>query len=110
MLAEWLIENGHDAVHASDLGLANAPDGVILARARQEQRTAVTADLDYPQLLALSGIREPSLILFRGGNWSDSAIVDRMHALLLSMTEDDIRNSIFVVEPGRVRRRRLPIK
>jgi len=110
LLAKWLTQIGHDAVHASELGLATAPDRLILGRARQEQRTAITADLDYPQLLALSGGTEPSLILFRGGNWSDAAIIDRMQALLLSVTEEEIRSSIFVVESGRIRRRRLPVK
>ena len=39
--------------------------------ARQEARTVVTTDLDYPRLLALTGAEGPSLILFRGGDWSE---------------------------------------
>ena len=53
-LAVWLRERGHDALHVTELGLAHAADGEILERARSEQRVVVTADLDYPRLLALA--------------------------------------------------------
>ena len=63
-LAQWLATQGHDAVHASAVGLAFSTDAEILTRAKQEARTVVTADLDYPRLLALAGAEGPSLILF----------------------------------------------
>jgi len=72
VLAAWLTDQGHDAVHAVDLGLQRAPDVVIMERAKQEARTIVTADLDYPHLLVLARATEPSLILFRGGDWSEA--------------------------------------
>lgn len=53
-LAVWLMQQGHDAVHALELGLARASDTEILERARRAQRMVVTADLDYPRLLALA--------------------------------------------------------
>ena len=70
-LARWLAAQGHDAVHADAVGLGRSTDREILTRARQEARTVVTADLDYPRLLALTGAEGPSLILFRGGDWSE---------------------------------------
>ena len=71
-LARWLGIRGHDAVHAAELGLGRAADTRILAQALQDGRTVVTADLDYPRLLALAGAVGPSLILFRGGDWSEA--------------------------------------
>ncbi|MCA6115692.1 DUF5615 family PIN-like protein [Bradyrhizobium sp. WSM 1738] len=62
-LAAWLVDQGHDAVHATDLGLHLAPDSEIVARAKHEARTIITADLDYPRLLAVARSLEPSLIL-----------------------------------------------
>jgi predicted nuclease of predicted toxin-antitoxin system len=50
------------------LDLNRASDLDIMARAKREGRTIVTADLDYPRLLALAQTSEPSLILFRDGN------------------------------------------
>jgi len=108
-LATWLRERGHDAVHATELGLQRSPDYEIMARAAQEHRTIVTADLDYPRLLALARADEPSLILFRDGNWSDVEVIERMQEVLQALTETDVAQSIVVVERDRIRRRRLPI-
>lgn len=44
VLAVWLTQQGHDAIHALDAGLDRAPDEAILERARKEQRVVVTAD------------------------------------------------------------------
>jgi hypothetical protein len=60
-------------------------------------------------LLALAQAPEPSLILFRGGNWSEAEAVGRMGEILDSLDEHELRQSILVVERDRVRRRRLPI-
>ena len=108
-LAAWLIGQGHDAVHAVELGLSGAPDVVILARAKQESRIVVTADLDYPRLLALAQDNS-SLMLFRDGNWSDVDIITRMKDVLRSVTAADLIHSIVVVDRTRVRIRRLPIE
>ena len=63
-LARMLFDLGHDAVHASEIGLGQAADSEIIERARNEHKIVVTADLDYPRLLALSLAAEPSLICF----------------------------------------------
>ena len=107
--ARWLTGPGHFAVHANDLELQRASDADIIARAKQEGRTVITADLDYPRLLALAQATEPSLILFRHGNWSESEIIVRLSQVLGSLDETEIQQSILVVDRDRVRRRRLPI-
>jgi predicted nuclease of predicted toxin-antitoxin system len=104
-----LQAQGHDAVHAAAIGLERAADSTIMERATADRRTIVTADLDYPRLLALTEAIGPSLILFRGGDWSDATAIDRMAQLLDSLTERDIVQSILVIDRNRVRRRRLPI-
>lgn len=108
-LAAWLREQGHDAVHAADLGLNRAPDIDIMAHAKQEHRTIVTADLDYTRLLALARATDPSLILFRDGDWSEADVIARMGEILRTLTAADIAQSIIVLDRDRVRRRRLPI-
>jgi predicted nuclease of predicted toxin-antitoxin system len=108
-LARWLAAQGHDAVHAAHVGLDRSTDTEILTRARQDARTVVTADLDYPRLLALTGAEGPSLILFRGGDWSEPDVTARMQQILHVMGEGEITRSIVVADRTRVRRRRLPI-
>jgi uncharacterized protein (DUF433 family) len=46
---------GHGAVHAHEIGLAQ-----LLDAARREERITVTADLDYPRLLALHQASRPA--------------------------------------------------
>ena len=108
-LATWLIGQGHDAIHASQLGLERAADDEIIERARAESRIVITADLDYPRLLALEQLLSPGLVLFRGGDFSEAECVTRFSHALASVPTDELAVSIVVIERGRIRRRRLPI-
>jgi predicted nuclease of predicted toxin-antitoxin system len=96
-------------IHASELGMERASDTEIIDRAKQASRTVITADLDYSRLLAVSRAAEPSLVLFRGGNWSEADVMKRMGELLEAVSITDIEPSVLIVERKRVRRRRLPI-
>jgi len=108
-LAEWLVAGGHDAVHASVVGLATAKDTEIVRRARDEGRVVVTADLDYPRILATTQADSPGLILFRGGNCSDQETVALLAHALRTIPHEELPVSIVVIEKSRIRRRRLPI-
>lgn len=102
-------DQGHDAVHAAELNLHRAQDLEILMRAKAERRTIITADLDYPRLLAQLRTADPSIILSRDGDWSDADVIGRLSAVLSILEETEVSNSIVVVERDRIRRRRLPI-
>jgi predicted nuclease of predicted toxin-antitoxin system len=108
-LTRWLVAQGHDAVHAAEIGLDRATDETIVAHAKRGGRTIVTADLDYPRLLAVAQATEPSLILFRSGDWSEADVIARTSEILKVLNETDIQQSILVVDRERIRRRRLPI-
>ncbi len=106
-LVTWLKAQGHDAVHAGEAGLHEAPDEVILERARMEDRIVVTADLDYPRLLALTHSRGPGLILFRGGDYSEQETVERLSQVFARVSPEVMEDSIVVVERSRIRLRRV---
>ena len=97
-LARWLMKLNHDAVHASDLALSRATDAEIIARAKEDARTIVTADLDYPRLLALAQSSVPSLILFRGGDWSEAEVIARLSEVLATLAEAEISQSITLAQ------------
>ncbi len=61
----WLRAQGHEAVHVRELGRQRASDAEILAIALADQRAVITMDLDFGQLLAITGGRLPSVILLR---------------------------------------------
>lgn len=110
LLAERLVEKGHDAVHVRAYNLQAAADDLIFARAQQEQRVLVSADTDFGTLLATRQERSPSLVLFRHGTPRQP---DDEAATLLSNLEaieaDLTSGSIVVIEPSRIRVRALPL-
>jgi len=64
-IVEWLRAEGHDAVHLRDEGLQRTPNGEIFDKAATEGRIVLTFDLDFGEIVALSGGQRASVILFR---------------------------------------------
>jgi predicted nuclease of predicted toxin-antitoxin system len=108
-LARWLRAEGHDAVHASELFMSQSPDSEILQAANRGGRVVITADLDFPRLLAGLGSTGPGLILLRGGNYSEAESRDCVRRVLMSVVHAELPESVVVVDRERIRRRRLPI-
>jgi predicted nuclease of predicted toxin-antitoxin system len=108
-LASWLRHQGFDAVHAAGAGLHRAKDVHILEFAKSEHRIIITADLDFPRLLALSGSHDPGLILFRGGDWSDEEVINRLARILENIPHAKLSGGILTIDRNRVRWRKLPI-
>jgi predicted nuclease of predicted toxin-antitoxin system len=109
VLLNVLHAHGHEGVHAHQIGKDRAPDDELLEIARRENRVIITADLDFPRLLALSVTEGPGLILFRGGNYSDSEMCDLLARVLEKVRPEVLEKSICVVDQRRVRVTRLPI-
>jgi len=109
-LTVWFRQQNRDAVHVLERGLNRASDTAILDYAKKEHRIVVTADLDYPRLLALSQADGPGLVLFRGGNYSEQEVVDLLSRVFETISVDELPHSIVVVEKGRIRRRNLPLR
>ena len=108
-LARWLGDMGYDAVHASEIGMSRASDEKILRRASDEGRVVITADLDYPRLLAAFGTKNTPVILIRGGQFGHEWVKTRLKNLFDSVSETEIVRCLMVIERHRVRKRRLPI-
>lgn len=108
-LISVLEAHGHEGVHARQLGLDRAPDEDLLELARLEQRIVITADLDFPRMLALSAVDGPGLILFRGGTYSDEEMQGLLERVLEAVDPEVLESSICVVDRQRVRITRLPL-
>ncbi len=110
-IVQRLTEAGHDVVHVEDLGMLTADDVTILERCVSDERVLVTADTDFPMLLALSGASRPSVVLLRGvAEESPSAHAELLVANLPSVTDDLRHGAIVTITPARVRVRDLPIE
>ncbi len=110
LLAQRLKGAGHDAAHVRDYGLQASSDDEIFDRAREEHRIVVSADTDFGTLLALRQEQLPSVALFRGGaqrrpEEQASVLLGNLPAIEAALEE----GSVVVIEPNRIRVRRLPI-
>jgi predicted nuclease of predicted toxin-antitoxin system len=77
-----LRDAAEDVVHLREQGLATLPDEQILAKAVQERRVILTFDLDFGELLAVSGSVVPSVILFRMRNQTPAQVNPRLSRVL----------------------------
>ena len=69
--AAWateLAKDGHDAVHWSAVGFANASDDEILTSAADDNRVVLTADLDFGTAVASRGLAAPAVVQIRDPN------------------------------------------
>ena len=109
-LLSVLEAHGHEGVHAREIGLDRAADRKVLTVARRDNRVVITADLDFPRLLALSSADGPGLILFRGGNYSDAEMRDLLDRVLTEVPPEILETSICIVDRKRIRYTRLPLQ
>ncbi len=110
ILATFLQQAGHDAVHVRAVGLQRADDEVVFERAASEDRVLVSADTDFGTLLATRSARKPSVIQFRGrGSRQPDALARTIVSNLPQLSDALESGSIVTFEPSRVRVRSLPI-
>lgn len=109
-LAEPLDNAGHTTVHVADLGMLAATDAAILCRAADEDHTVITADSDFPMMLALQGASTPSVVHLRHINeltWQEQAAL--LIANLPAVLGDLESGAIVSLSPTRMAVRQLPI-
>jgi predicted nuclease of predicted toxin-antitoxin system len=110
-LVSLLTRAGHDVAHVFDLGMAEADDETILARALIEERAVVSADTDFVTMLALTGAELPSVVLVRRNAGRRVAALASLLIANVAPLDAEIRQGcIVVVEADRVRVRSLPIE
>jgi predicted nuclease of predicted toxin-antitoxin system len=98
---------GHDVLTARALGMSQADDTDLLAKAAQEQRIFVSRDRDFGALVFLQG-KGGGVIYLRIAPATVNAVHAELENVLKRYTEQQLRNAFVVVEPGRHRFRQPP--
>jgi predicted nuclease of predicted toxin-antitoxin system len=107
-IVQWLRSEGHDAVHLRDERLHRLPNGKIFEKAVAERRIILTFDLDFGEIVALSGGQQVSVILFRLHNTCTPHVIERLKKVLQESSSVLEEGAVVVVEESRHRTRRLP--
>ncbi len=105
-----LRSDGHEAAHIADLSTGTLPDAEIIARAREESYVLLVHDLDFPLLMAASGSRSPSVIVFRLRNMRPGNVLAYLRKALASSKEALDEGAIVSVTEGAIRVRMLPVR
>jgi predicted nuclease of predicted toxin-antitoxin system len=105
-IVQWLRSEGHDALHLRDERLHRLPNGKIFEKAVAERCIILTFDLDFGEIVALSGGQQVSVILFRLYNTRTPHVIERLKKVLQE-SSGVLEEGVVVVE-SRHRTRRLP--
>ena len=106
----FLRDLGYEALHLHELGLDRLPDAEILAKARREGYIVLTHDLDFGELLATSGDRLPSVVIFRLRNMRPANVNRYLRILIAEHRAHMNQGAILSVAEGRIRVRVLPVE
>lgn len=109
-VVQVLRESGHEASHLREEGLQRLPDPEIVEKARQEDRTLLTFDLDFGELRIASTEALPSVIIFRLQRTAPAFVVARLLQVLAECFLELESGAIVTVEDARYRLRRLPLQ
>ena len=105
----FLRDLGHDAIRINEILPSNSSDKTIVEKAKKEQRVIITQDLDFSEIISLSGKKSPSLISLRLSSSRIEYANKRLKEVLPKIEHDVEKGSIIVVEDSRIRLRSLPV-
>lgn len=108
-VVDWLRSQGHEAIHLREERLHRLPDKDVFTKAIAERRIIITFDLDFGEILALSGNATVSVILFRLHDTRTQNVICRLNDVLTVDGESLVKGAVIVVEDARHRVRDLPI-
>jgi predicted nuclease of predicted toxin-antitoxin system len=105
----YLQNDGIEAVHVGDRGLATASDSEILNFGQQEGMVVVTLDADFHTLLALSGLAGPSVIRIRIEGLRGEVLAKLIVSVLQVCNDDLVKGAMVSVTENGIRIHRLPV-
>lgn len=105
----YLEELGYDTTHLINENMETASDAEILNKALNEKRIILTHDLDFGKLLATSGTKSPSVVIFRLKNMRPDNVNNFCKRILDRFADAIEKGAILSVGDKRIRCHQLPI-
>jgi predicted nuclease of predicted toxin-antitoxin system len=107
--ADFLIENGIEAVHWSFIGSPDSPDTDIFAYAKTHDFTIFTNDLDFGFILAITHGKKPSVIQTRTGTLGHNRIGDIVISTIRMLAADIEKGALVTIDQNKTRVNLLPL-
>ncbi|MBI5705876.1 MAG: DUF5615 family PIN-like protein [Armatimonadetes bacterium] len=109
-LAPCLKELGIEASHVRALGLQASADSEVVQAALESGSVLVTADSDFPEMLALSGATGPSVLYLTGDYPTQPEPLAILLANQVALIEKELdEGAVVALSSQRMRLRKLPI-
>jgi predicted nuclease of predicted toxin-antitoxin system len=105
----FLRDLSHDVVPVAEIGMSQADDSNLLKKAQELNRIFVTRDRDFGGLVFVSGLGA-GVIYLRLLPSTQNVVHQELEKVLTSYSEDELRVAFVVVEPGRHRFRKIPVR
>jgi hypothetical protein len=103
MIAEPLIEAGHDLKTAEEQSLQRADDPTIAALCKAEGRCLITADVGFGQIIDYPPDQYAGLIVLSHPRPTRSAMRALVEQIRVACAEESPVGRLWIVEPGRIR-------
>ena len=104
-LAFALRAAGYAAKHVYEAGLQGRPDTEVFAYAQANQQTIITADLDFAQIPHFPPPHFGIMVLRLPETIPTSELAREVLNALAQLAGQSLANTLFIVEPGRLRKR-----
>lgn len=104
-LAEALRSSGYVAEHVVEAGLQGHPDANVFAYAQAHHATLITADLDFAQIPVYPPPHAGILVLRLPDTMPTSELIQEVLRALATLGGQNLADVLFIIEPGRMRRR-----
>jgi predicted nuclease of predicted toxin-antitoxin system len=101
---------GHETRHILRIGMHKSPDFDILLEADANNEIVLTHDLDFGDLLAMSGKSTPSVIIFRISPINTQIFFDILRHNLPNLKAVLEQGTLVIISSKNIRLRKLPIK
>jgi predicted nuclease of predicted toxin-antitoxin system len=107
---EFLRSLGHEALHLLEERLNRLSDPEIFQKARDEGSIILTHDLDFADLVAGSGARLPSVVVFRLESMRPENVDRHVRVVIEQYGETLEEGAVVSVTERRIRIRSLPFE